>query len=155
MSIPIHPHPPVLEFQGEFRFLSNFYDSPITVYGLEFPTVEHAFVASKTTDPTLRAFIAHDVPTPGQAKRKGRAFKLRDDWDELRIPIMTALITLKFAPGTQLAHNLLATQDAILCEGNSWGDRFWGVDMEGRGANHLGTILMLRREQLTPATAFA
>ena len=36
-------------FVGPCRFLSNFYPSEITYEGITYPTVEHAFQASKTT----------------------------------------------------------------------------------------------------------
>ena len=42
---------------------------------------------------------------------------------------------------------LLATGDAQLEEGNTWGDRIWGV-YQGQGDNRLGKILMKVREEL-------
>ena len=39
---------------------------------------------------------------------------------------------------------------AILVEGNSWGDEFWGV-CEGRGENRLGCLLMDVRSDLRAA----
>jgi len=41
---------------------------------------------------------------------------------------------------------LLATEDAVLVEGNTWNDTFWGV-CRGRGENWLGRILMQVREE--------
>ena len=38
------------EFDGKFRFLSNFYPSPIFYDGILYPTVEHAFQAAKTVN---------------------------------------------------------------------------------------------------------
>lgn len=44
---------------------------------------------------------------------------------------------------------LIATGDAILREGNHWGDRFWGVDARtGEGENHLGRLLMELRAEI-------
>ena len=42
---------------------------------------------------------------------------------------------------------LLATGDAKIVEGNTWGDVFWGV-CNGVGENHLGEILMKVRQDL-------
>ncbi len=47
---------------------------------------------------------------------------------------------------------LLATDDAVLQEGNRWGDRFWGVDLAtGIGENQLGQVLMRKRRALREA----
>lgn len=42
---------------------------------------------------------------------------------------------------------MLATGDAYLEEGNTWGDRIWGT-VNGSGANRLGVILMQIRAEL-------
>ena len=46
-----------------------------------------------------------------------------------------------------LADCLVDTGDQPLIEGNTWGDRFWGV-CGGTGMNHLGRLLMEVREEL-------
>lgn len=60
---------------------------------------------------------------------------------------MRALLMVKFAPATELAERLLATGDAQLVEGNTWGDTFWGV-CDGVGENHLGRLHMWIRSML-------
>ena len=57
-------------------FLSNFYESPMTIQGITYPTNEHFFQAMKTLDPSERKKIA-SAQTPGRAKRLGRQVKLR------------------------------------------------------------------------------
>ena len=53
-----------------------------------------------------------------------------------------------------LAAALLATGDAVLQQGNTWGDRYWGKDLRtGEGENHLGRLLMERRDLLRAAAA--
>jgi ribA/ribD-fused uncharacterized protein len=131
-------------FSGDYRFLSNFHPSPIVVRSIVFPTVEHAYQAAKyrkdVADRTgLQASMAA-VPSPGVAKRRGRAIELRPDWETVKIPIMRALLGLKFAD-EGLRALLRATAPAELVEGNTWGDRFWGV-CNGQGENHLGRLLM-------------
>jgi predicted NAD-dependent protein-ADP-ribosyltransferase YbiA (DUF1768 family) len=42
---------------------------------------------------------------------------------------------------------LLLTGDCELVEGNTWGDKFWGV-CDGEGENHLGKLLMKIRAEL-------
>ncbi len=142
---------PITEFQGEHRFLSNFYPSPIPMWnGLIYPTVEHAFQAAKTLSSAQRELI-RTAHSPAVAKRLGREVQLRHDWDDMRLRVMRFLVARKFAEGSPLASQLLSTGTRDLIEGNHWGDRFWGVD--GAGKNHLGVILMARREQLA-RTAF-
>lgn len=146
------------QFTGFHSFLSNFYPSPVTLDGEVYPTVEHAYQAAKTLDPNVR--IQFQYGTPGAAKRLGRRVQLRIDWEDAKVGIMRELIARKFAPGTELAKQLIATGDCKLIEGNAWGDRFWGMcrpvsgrlrteQVEWVGLNWLGELLMRQREALT------
>lgn len=129
-------------FDGEHRFLSNFYPSPILFDGVPVATVEHAYQASKTFDPEQRAVIARAF-SPGQAKRLGRHVQLRPDWEHDKVLVMAELVRIKFR-NPHLRGLLLATGDALLVEGNDWGDTYWGV-CRGVGLNMLGKILMIER----------
>ena len=55
------------KFDGEYAFLSNFFNSPITVGGLLCPTVEHAFQLCKTLSQEERLDIANSS-TPAIAQ---------------------------------------------------------------------------------------
>lgn len=132
-------------FDGEYAFLSNFYNSPITIAGINFPTVEHAFQAMKTIDVAERQLIAA-APTPGKAKRLGRTVHLREDWEEAKESVMYICLKAKFSI-PELREKLLATEDAYLIEGNWWGDTYWGV-CNGIGQNKLGQLLMRLRTEL-------
>ncbi|GAP61301.1 swarming motility protein YbiA [Arthrobacter sp. Hiyo1] len=73
---------------------------------------------------------------------------LRPNWDNLRLFVMEMVVRGKFRDPA-LAELLIATGDAHLVEGNTWGDRFWGVDLsDGRGLNMLGLTLMKERARL-------
>jgi ribA/ribD-fused uncharacterized protein len=134
-------------FQGEYRFLSNFYPAETVFEGITYPTSEHAYQAAKSLDPAERQKIAA-LPTPAEAKRAGRALpKLRDDWEQAKFDVMERCVRDKFTRHADLRDKLLATGDAELIEGNTWGDRIWGV-YEGQGENHLGRILMKVRAEL-------
>lgn len=149
----------IREFKDDFAFLSNFF--PVSVLlrgpgfpdaGIRFPTSEHAFAAAKTTDIAKRVEIAK-IATPGQAKRAGRKVALRPDWERIKIDVMRQIVRAKFRQHPRLAEKLLATGDAELVEGNSWGDTFWGVDLaSGKGENWLGRILMEIRTSLRTET---
>lgn len=139
------------------HFLSNFYPCSVYFEDVCYPSLEHAYVASKTLDLDCRLFI-QSLPKAADAKRFGRnderkgAFpfklKLRDDWsDPLRASIMVALVDSKYYEGSELARRLVATYPAYLIEGNRHGDTFYG-QCNGVGDNHLGLILMRRRDIL-------
>jgi hypothetical protein len=131
-------------FGGQYRFLSNFYPCVLQLDGLEFPTLEHAYQASKVVVLPSRKLFQHG--TPGQAKRLGNGITLRPDWEEVKIDVMLSLLRQKFAQ-EPLKQMLLETGDAYLEETNSWGDIFWGVYNE-MGQNWLGKLLMQVREEL-------
>jgi ribA/ribD-fused uncharacterized protein len=132
-------------FSGEHSFLSSFHPSPITIQGITWPTVEHAFQAAKTKDIDARVDIRL-ASTPGKAKRLGRRVELRSDWESIKVDVMEDLLRRKFAPGTALRQQLDATSPAELIEGNHWGDTFWGV-CRGVGRNQLGLLLMKIRDE--------
>lgn len=132
-------------FRNGYAFLSNFYPSPVTYQGDLYPTVEHAFQAAKTHNPQERDKVRL-APTPTGAKRAGRRVDLRPDWEQVKLQVMASLLTQKFCDPT-LADLLALTGDQELVEGNTWGDRFWGV-CKGTGHNHLGRLLMEVRAEL-------
>jgi ribA/ribD-fused uncharacterized protein len=136
---------PIDSFTGDHRFLSNFYLCTVRYLGQEFPSVEHAFQAAKATNSTDRERIRKCL-TPKDAKRLGRVIKLREDWESVKIAHMEMFVEEKFKE-PELRQWLLATGDAELVEGNSWGDRFWGK-YNGVGENHLGRILMKARARI-------
>lgn len=144
-------------FFGEHRWLSNFWPARVTLDGVEYQTLEHAYVAAKTLDSKLREQV-RACATPGEAKRLGRTFALRADWDAVKLDVMLMLLREKFRDPA-LRAKLLATGDARLTEVNHWGDVYWGV-CRGAGANHLGRLLMRVRDELrgkerSPADAAA
>ena len=132
-------------FKGDYRFLSNFFDSVIVVDGIEYRTVEHAFQAAKTTDPEWKETI-RSARTPGESKRLGKEAPLRPGWEAMKVRTMLKCLREKFKDET-LRTMLLATGDAELIEGNTWGDTFWGV-WHGKGSNMLGKLLMKVREEI-------
>jgi N-glycosidase YbiA len=133
-------------FSKEYAFLSNFYPSEVEFDGVIYPTVEHAFQAAKTLNPTEREMVLL-AKTPGQAKRVGRTVTLIDDWDDIKFSVMYDLVRQKFNNIVELKNKLIATGTEILVEGNTWGDTYWGI-CRGIGENKLGEILMRVRIKL-------
>lgn len=136
----------ISDFSGGNHFLSNFHPSPVTMDGVIYPTVEHAYQAAKTIDHAEREVI-RTSPGPGMAKKLGRHVTVRPDWETTKIAVMTELVYQKFTNDARLANKLIATDGFTLVEGNWWGDVFWGV-CKGKGSNHLGHILMAVRRSL-------
>ena len=134
----------ISSFRDEYFFLSNFYPVEIKLDGIVYPNAEAAFQAQKTLDVEERRKFSM-LKNPVQAKRLGRKVKLRDDWEEVKLDIMTEIVSQKFLQHPHLIEMLLQTGDEELVEGNKWGDRFWGV-CKGKGENHLGKILMKIRD---------
>ena len=145
----------ITKFTGQFDFLSNFYESPIKYEGISYPTVEHAFQAAKTRDSDTRQQIAN-IQKPSEAKAAGnRNGILKDfnhvEWELRKDGVMEELLRIKFQD-PELKSLLIQTGRAKLIEGNTWGDTYWGVDLEtGEGANKLGVILEGIRSEIAEA----
>lgn len=134
-------------FRGKYFFLSNFFPAPVIYGGLTYQNNEAAFQAQKTQDQNRR--IAFTSLAPSDAKRRGRHVQLRKDWESVKDGIMEEIVRAKFTQNQELKAQLLSTGDAILIEGNTWNDRYWGVDVRsGVGKNYLGKILMKIRSEL-------
>ncbi len=142
-------------FRDEYWFLSNFYPATQRLV-LRFddsdcvffcPTAEHAYQAMKADNLQEAGAIAA-ARTPENAKKMGRTVTLRKDWEDKKLAAMYTALNGKFLSNEKLAKRLIETGDATLIEGNTWGDTFWGV-CDGKGANHLGILLMDIRDYLT------
>jgi len=141
----------ILEFQGPWRFLSNFWPCELHYSGTTWPSAEHAYQAAKTRLPHQKELI-RAAPSPAVAKRLGRRIPhsaMHADWEHIKLTVMSNIVHAKFED-PELRKALLETGDAILEEGNWWGDTFWGVSPAGSGVgrNYLGHILMQVREEL-------
>lgn len=132
------------EFQGSYRFLSNFWPASVEYDGVTYPTVEHAFQAAKTLNKEERNKFQNI--TAAQAKKLGRTVTLRSDWEEVKVSIMKELLEKKFSH-SKLRDKLSQTKPHKLIEGNYWNDTFWGV-CRGVGKNTLGELIMEIRETL-------
>lgn len=149
----------ILEFKGDFRWLSNFIgDTGLVIRSITYPdiianNVELIYHAEKCVnrDDIMRILAAG---TPGKAKRVARQIELRPDWDAVKLGIMEQLVRQKFSQ-PPFQGLLLSTNDAYIEEGNYWHDNYWGVchcsKCGGNGENHLGKILMKIREEFDNA----
>lgn len=132
-------------FFGKYRFLSNFYPARVEYKGIVYNNSEAAFQAAKCADEKDRLKFAG--LTAAEAKKLGCRVKLRPGWESDKRGIMKEIVLAKFAQNPHLKEKLLATGDAALEEGNTWGDTTWGL-VGGKGENALGKILMQVRDEL-------
>ena len=145
VTVDLWDRPVIPRFDGEYGFLSNFYPASTPVGDVIWPSAEHAYQSRKCAN-LADVHKFHGI-TAGQAKRLGRKIPIRADWNFIKNTQMLFVVRAKFVYNHGLAKQLLATGDSILEEGNTWGDKYWGV-CEGEGLNWLGNILMHVREEL-------
>ena len=138
-SLP-HNRDIIGSFSGCHSFLSNFYTYQDGM------SAEHYYQAAKTLDARQRDWVMASE-TPGIAKRRGRHVDLRLDWEYIKDCVMMNILIDKFSGNAALRNALLKTGNAVLVEGNTWGDTYWGV-CDGIGQNKLGELLMIVRAMM-------
>ena len=133
----------IAKFEGQYFFLSNFFECPVTYKGITFTNTEAAFHSQKDTSRAIE--FAH--LDPSSAKKLGRKVTLRPDWEQVKDDIMYEILVAKFTQNAALKILLLRTGDQELIEGNWWNDTYWGV-CRGTGKNTLGKLLMKLRQEI-------
>lgn len=104
-------------------WLRNDYNSEITVAGISYPSVEHAYQASKfQSNDTKRLIARSDVNSARKIGRENKADV--PGWDGNKIEIMELLIRQKFTNNTVLRDRLIKTNDDEFIIDNL-GD-YWG-----------------------------
>lgn len=156
----------ISQFRGEHYFLSNMYvveKSLILPEGIRVPTSEHFYMSSRFKDKKDRIAVAEARADDGDERvfadglaAKSLAHKFIEEGRPNyktpyeRVQFMHRAVFTKFVTNPALAYKLIETGKEMLVEGNSWGDRFWGVSPaeNGTGNNYLGIILMNVRETM-------
>lgn len=144
----------VFGFFEQFRFLSNFHRCNVFYDGISWPSSEHAYMVAKCSNKSSTDYNymgVHNIQTmsPTEVKRWGQTVELRDDWEQIKLGVMFQINMDKYIRNPDLRQKLLDTGDKELIESNSWGDSFWGYDVDKqKGRNELGKILMKIRGYL-------
>lgn len=141
----------ITRFRGDYFFLAMQYPCGILFDGLDYPTLYHAYQASKTTVQELRCQI-RDARSTLDARAKGKSVVLRPGFftHGIALETMEGLVTQKFVRHRALRGLLLETGTRQLVEGYT-SNRTWGAvhtEHGWEGDNHLGIILMLVRERI-------
>lgn len=138
----------IMQFRGKRYFLSNFYPHKFTYNGVEYYNSEAAFQAQKCINAEDKLVLSN-MESPGEAKKYGKTVALREDWEYVKNDVMYSVLMAKFSSDGELKRKLLDTGDEELVEGNTWGDSYWGFDLEkNEGKNILGKLLMQVRKDL-------
>lgn len=138
----------IREFQNEFRWLSNFTPVKIVLDGVEFQSVEHAYMSAKSDDVEWKKFCSNPNNKAGDVKRQSRSIKLKPDWDGIKVNVMRECLIQKFTQ-EPFRTKLIKTGREHIQEGNMWNDKFWGVCLKtNKGENNLGKLIMSVRDTL-------
>ncbi|CAM9732457.1 unnamed protein product [Choristocarpus tenellus] len=144
----IDSHPDAIrEFVGDYECFANTYRCSVSLCGdtETYPSVEHAFQASKTNDQGIRASIR--VAKNGiEAKKAARVVKTTEEWKSSAEKTMEGLVRDKFRRNAKAREVLLSTGRVKLVFSNQHSDRVWGV-CDGKGQNKLGKLLELVRAE--------
>lgn len=135
-----------------FGAFSNLYRREVRLDGEAFPTAEHAYQAAKARRPEVRDWILA-APSPALLAMAAHGLYQWDivpDWSRIKFDRMRAVLHAKFTQHADLRELLLSTGNARLVEAGTVDNavnRLWG-EVNGKGKNMLGVLLMELREQL-------
>ncbi|MBP0447537.1 NADAR family protein [Roseomonas sp. SSH11] len=139
----------------EFGGLSNMAPGfPIRIAGVSLRTSEALYQACRFPHmPEVQRIIVSEI-SPMTAKMRSKPYRKdsREDWDDLRVPIMKWCLRVKLAQNwVKFGDLLLRTGDKPIVE-DSRKDNFWGAIKDNHGEFHgrnvLGRLLMELREKL-------
>lgn len=138
----------IKEFRNEYEWLSNFYPVRIKLGNFIYPSVEHAYVSMKNDQKDWKLYCSRNSISASEVKHKGGKIELRDNWENIKIPVMFKCLKFKFKQ-EPLRTKLLNTGNEHIQEGNWWNDCYWGVCLKtGKGENNLGKMIMEIRKRL-------
>lgn len=131
---------------------SNLFRCEVEFEGRVYATAEHAYQAGKAAKPAVREWILQ-APTPALAAMAAHGLYTWDivpNWASIKIERMRGVLRAKFSQHENLRQLLLDTGSRRLVEAgttNNAVNRFWG-EVNGKGENTLGKLLMELREEL-------
>lgn len=139
---------PILFYEPEYYFLSNFSSFAITWEGDTYMTTEHVYQSEKFEDKKIKIEIrnassSHDALRIAKKHRS----EYRKEWDDVKLGIMKSILVEKVKQHEYIREKLLESGDREIFE-NSPVDDFWGWGNTKDGANHLGKLWMEIRSEL-------
>ena len=138
-----------------YGVFSNLYRRAIEFEGREYATAEHAYQAGKPAKDVVRDWIL-SAPSPSLLAMAAHGLYSWDvvpNWANIKFDRMRRVLHAKFSQHPDLAKLLTETKNARLVESgrvpNSV-NKTWG-EVNGKGQNMLGKLLMELREELAKA----
>lgn len=136
----------VKNFLGPFYFLSNFYPVVVVLDDIEYPTVEHAYIAAQN-DSMYFKYLIKEAPSVQVAREIGRFTKIRSNWSEISHNVMYNLLVQKFnQPDFQ--QELCKTGTRKLVGTNSWDKTYWNVTPSDEPSRLAVLLMEIRLEML-------
>lgn len=142
-----------------YGVFSNLYRREIVFEGETFPTSEHAYQAGKPRKEAVRKWLL-DAPSPALLAMAAHGlywWDVQTGWSKTKFDRMRSVLRAKFTQHEDLREILLSTGDARLVESatvDNTVNRLWG-EVNGKGKNMLGVLLMELRDQLRAEDAAA
>lgn len=136
------------EFQGEYRWLSNFVSCSIMLNGIMYRSVEHAYMSAKSDNIDWKEFC-QNTEKPGAVKKASYSLAINANWNKYKKHIiMWQCLQQKYRQEPYMS-KLIATDDTYIQEGNNHNDDHWGFCFKKKkGLNILGHMIMDIREEL-------
>jgi predicted NAD-dependent protein-ADP-ribosyltransferase YbiA (DUF1768 family) len=120
-----------LELKGPYKCLSNSYSASIIVEGITYPSVEHAFHASKVSERAVKFRISK--ASLAEVRNLLEDVWIRPNWNDVKYATLHQLVKLKFESNKELANVLIGTGTQLLGDKNE---------------AELGSILMKVRSEI-------
>lgn len=140
-----------------YGVFSNLHRTPVVFEGREYPTAEHAYQAGKARKEAVREWIL-SAPTPSLVAMAAHGLYTWDivpSWSKIKYDRMRGVLRAKFSQHEDLRRLLLETAGFRLVEAGTTDNlvnRTWG-EVNGKGKNMLGVLLMEIREEFREADA--
>lgn len=138
-----------------YGVFSNLLRRTMVFEGREYPTAEHAYQAGKARKETVREWIL-SAPSPSLVAMAAHGlytWDINPDWSRTKFDRMRNVLRAKFTQHEDLKQLLLSTGKTRLVEAgrtDNLVNRTWG-EVNGKGLNMLGVLLMEVREEIRQA----
>ena len=143
---------PINFYTPKFYVFNNFSAHAIEFRGQLYPTSEHAYQATKCTDPDGKEAIRH-ARSPLQAKTLAQEI-YKDandpDWASKKVAVVEEILRAKLAQHAEAREALKESGHEDIVE-DSPTDYFWGEGADGSGQNVLGKLWMKIRDEMDVA----
>ena len=138
-----------IHFRGFKSSFSNFYESPVTIWGMNFKTNEHAYNYRKAMEMEMYSSaerIRKANTARGAQLIARREVETNKHWKDIKMSVMYELLQQKVKQCVTFRNDLIGSQGRPLIEDTT--HEYWGRGREGNGQNVLGRLLMTLREKI-------